>query len=136
MKVLVVEDDPNSLTVRAALLKAHGCEVLLAKDGTEGLGVFMREHVDVTVLDLGLPDIDGEQVLRRIREIQPDARVVVLTGRIDVPMYVQNQATAVLVKGSGAQALLDALAPQAKGGELLRSFHNLAKEVASRGIHF
>ena len=112
MRVLVIEDDPNSLIVRAALLKAHGCEVLLAEDGIEGLDVFMREHVDVTVLDLGLPGMDGEQVLRRIRSMEPDARVVVLTGRIDVSMYVQDQANVVLVKGSGAQALLDTLAKQ------------------------
>ncbi len=109
MTVLVVDDEQISVSIRADLLRLSGYDVLTAHTGGEGLDLFLRYRADVTVLDLVLPDLDGEDVLRRIREIQPDARVIVLTGRLDVPDYVQDQATAVLVKGSGAQALLDAI---------------------------
>ncbi len=109
MIVLLIDDAEASVKVRADMLRALGHQVLTAHTGGEGLNLFLREPVDVTVLDLGLPDMDGADVLRRIRSMQGDARVVVLSGRLSLPDYVVQMADAVIVKGSGAQALLDAL---------------------------
>ena len=109
MMVLLIDDAVASVNVRADLLRALGHEVFTAQTGAEGLDLFLRQPVGVTVLDLGLPDLDGEAVLRRMRAMQQDARVIVLTGRLDVPVYVEAEADAVLLKGVGGQALVDAL---------------------------
>ena len=109
MTVLLIDDEKLSVQVRAELLRTLGHDVLTAHTGKEGLEVVLRQPVDVVVLDLGLPDMDGEDVLRGIRSMQDDARVVVLSGRLAVSDYVVSAADAVVVKGSGAQALLDAL---------------------------
>lgn len=114
MTILVVEDDLASLQVRAGLLHVHGYDVRLAPTGARALEEFDKGGVDVIVLDLGLPDIDGEVVLHQIRAMQPDARIVVLTGRVHVPDSVLAEATEVVIKGSGVQLLLDAIAPPEK----------------------
>lgn len=109
MIVLLIDDERLSVQVRSDLLRTLGHEVISAHTGAEGLELFLRQPIDVTVLDLCLPDIDGETVLRRIRSMQEDARVIILTGRLDVPVYVDAEADVVLLKGVGARALLDAI---------------------------
>ena len=68
VKVLVVDDEPAILRALRAGLAARGDEVLLATTGQEAIDVTALENPDVVVLDLGLPDIDGVDVCRRIRE--------------------------------------------------------------------
>jgi two-component system KDP operon response regulator KdpE len=78
-KVLVVDDEPAILRAMRAALVARGHEALLATTGEEAIGMVATETPDVVVLDLGLPDIDGLEVCRRIREWS-DVPVVVLTA--------------------------------------------------------
>ena len=81
MRVLVVEDDPS---VRGALeraLRLEGYDATFCGTGSEGLEA-VRTHVpDVLVLDLGLPDIDGLEVCRRLRESGDRTPVLILTAR-------------------------------------------------------
>jgi DNA-binding response OmpR family regulator len=62
-----VEDDPAIARVLSRLLTRLGCAVVGAADGSEGVGIFDRETPDLVVLDLGLPGLDGWEVLRHIR---------------------------------------------------------------------
>jgi two-component system KDP operon response regulator KdpE len=66
-RVLVVDDDPALLRALRLGLNAAGHQVSLAVDGREGLAQATRSSPEVIVLDLGLPDIDGLEVCRRIR---------------------------------------------------------------------
>ncbi len=66
-KILIVDDEPNILATVAPLLRARGYEVLTAMTGRAALDLFDRDHADLIVLDLGLPDMDGVQVCRQIR---------------------------------------------------------------------
>ena len=66
-RVLVVDDDLSILRVVAANLRARGYEALTAASGTVALTVIETQQPDCIVLDLGLPDIDGLEVLRRLR---------------------------------------------------------------------
>src|SRR5215207_6317427 len=68
-RVLVVEDDPESLQMMGALLSLWGYEPKLAPDGTIGLTRAEQERPDVVLLDLGLPGIDGFEVARRLRRM-------------------------------------------------------------------
>jgi two-component system, OmpR family, KDP operon response regulator KdpE len=66
-RVLVVDDEPQILRALGINLRARGYEVDLAPDGERALDVAARNHPDVVVLDLGLPGIDGVDVIRGLR---------------------------------------------------------------------
>jgi two-component system, OmpR family, KDP operon response regulator KdpE len=67
-KVLVIDDDPSLLRALRLGLRAGGHDVITAIDGQEGIAQTALVSPDVVVLDLGLPDIDGQAVCRRIRQ--------------------------------------------------------------------
>ena len=79
---VVVEDDADVRNLVEAVLRQAGFEVHSASEGREGVDVVRREDAQVVTLDVGLPDIDGFEVLRRIRQFS-DAYVVMLTARTD-----------------------------------------------------
>jgi len=79
-RVLVVDDDPALLRTMAINLRAHGYEVVLAATGAEALRAAAGAHPDAVLLDLGLPDMDGQQVLEGIRGWSP-VPVIVLSAR-------------------------------------------------------
>jgi two-component system KDP operon response regulator KdpE len=66
-RVLVVDDEPQILRALGINLRARGYEVDLAPDGENALDLAARHHPDVVVLDLGLPGIDGVEVIRGLR---------------------------------------------------------------------
>ena len=79
-KVLIVEDDP---TIRAAVTRAltdKGYAVATAHTAMSGLQLAVSERPDVVVLDLGLPDLDGREVLRMIRAVSA-VPIIVATAR-------------------------------------------------------
>ena len=82
MKILIVDDDHDLLeAVGLGLqLQWQGVEVANATDGEQGLEVFFAESPDVVLLDVGLPRLDGFEVLRRIRAVS-DTPVLMLTAR-------------------------------------------------------
>jgi two-component system KDP operon response regulator KdpE len=79
-KVLVVDDEPALARALAINLRAHGWEVVTAADGRSALDAAATEHPDVIVLDLGLPDIDGTEVLAGLRG-WTKVPIVVLSAR-------------------------------------------------------
>jgi DNA-binding response OmpR family regulator len=66
-------------------LQAQGYTVYTASDGEEGIQLYrdQRDDIALVILDLGLPRVSGEQVLLRLKEINPDVRVMVATGYLD-----------------------------------------------------
>ena len=79
-RVLVVDDDAQILRTLRTSLRAHGYDVVVASDGEEALEVAASSAADVVVLDLGLPDIDGTEVIRRLRA-WTDVPVIILSVR-------------------------------------------------------
>ncbi len=67
-KVLIVDDEPDTLPLVQRILEADGYQVFEAKSGEEALALFEREHPDLILLDIILPQISGTQVLKLIRE--------------------------------------------------------------------
>lgn len=65
--VLLVDDEPALVSVLQPVLKAAGCTVTVASDGTDALRCLIAHDPDVVLLDLGLPDMDGKAVIRAIR---------------------------------------------------------------------
>jgi two-component system, OmpR family, KDP operon response regulator KdpE len=83
-RVLVVDDEASILRVVAANLRAHGYEALTAASGRAALTLIETNQPDCIVLDLGLPDVAGLEVLRRLRT-RATTPVVILTAHDDQP---------------------------------------------------
>src|SRR5258707_1835181 len=80
-KLLVVEDEPNILELLAASLRYAGFEVVTAAAGSEAVQVAQRHRPDLIVLDVMLPDMDGFEVLHRLRGGGTPTPVLFLTAR-------------------------------------------------------
>jgi CheY-like chemotaxis protein len=80
MKILVVDDNTDSADMLAALLCRRGHQVQVAYDGPAALDQVAQLGPDVVLLDLGLPEMDGYEVARRVRAEHPDVQLVALTG--------------------------------------------------------
>jgi two-component system KDP operon response regulator KdpE len=81
-RILIVDDEPQILRALRINLTARQYDVVTATDGTQALHAAGEDHPDLVVLDLGLPDIDGVEVIRRLRGWTP-VPIVVLSGRAD-----------------------------------------------------
>lgn len=106
--VLVVEDDDASRRALAAALRNEGCRVLEAADGVAGLEIAAREPLDLVVLDLVLPRLDGEHMLARLRSGNDVALIVVSAkrGEDDRVTALDLGADDYLVKPFGVRELL------------------------------
>ncbi len=80
--VLIIDDEEAVRVIAAAALRRHGLSVITAPDGIEGLRLYKEQTGPVTaiLLDLTMPGISGEETLRRLRQINPDQRVIVMSG--------------------------------------------------------
>lgn len=65
--ILCIEDNPDNMLLVRRVLTSRGYSLLEAKNGTEGLSVAERQKVDLILLDINLPDLDGYEVARRLR---------------------------------------------------------------------
>ncbi len=81
--VLLVEDDPAVQEVLREMCRLDGFTVEVAATGQLAQQRFADQPTDVVVLDLGLPDVDGLEVAKRIRQIRPAVGIVLLSGHID-----------------------------------------------------
>lgn len=80
MRVLVIDDEPQILRALRINLRARRFDVVTAVDGTTGLAAVRAEDPELVILDLGLPDMDGVDILRQMRTWS-DVPVIVLSGR-------------------------------------------------------
>lgn len=100
-KLLVVEDDDAIGGVLESTLRLHGYEVSWQRDGRTALAAAADGGIDFVLLDLGLPDLDGVEVCRRLRAELPGAVLVILTARqeeMDVVVGLEAGADDYLTK--------------------------------------
>src|SRR5690349_863764 len=108
-RILVVEDDLSILTGVSMNLRFEGYEVLQAQDGRTGLAKALDEAPDLLVLDLMLPELNGYEVIRELRQRGRDTPVVVLSARgqeSDKILGLNLGADDYVVKPFGLQELL------------------------------
>jgi CheY-like chemotaxis protein len=114
ISVLAVDDEPGLLRIVTRVLgEVSGYHVVTAGGGVEALQTFERERFDVVVADLMMPDIKGDEMVRRLRHRAPDVRVLYVTGFVDAlfkdrPLLWDGEAF--LEKPFRAEALLEAVA--------------------------
>lgn len=81
-KILIVEDDRNISNFIQTILETSGYQVLTAERCQQGILVFTSHIPDLVVLDLGLPDMDGEEFIRQVRQVSI-VPIIVLSARTD-----------------------------------------------------
>ena len=84
MRLLIVEDDPDIVEFLELGLSAHGFRCVNTGDGEEGASLALGGDVDIVLLDVMLPGIDGLEVLERIRARRPGLPVLILTARDEI----------------------------------------------------
>ncbi len=89
-QVLIVDDDRQVRDVLHEIFLSHGYKCTLATDGREGLELFQATRPPLTVTDVKMPVMDGLEFLRRIRGLDPDAAVIMLTGVGDVKTAIES----------------------------------------------
>jgi DNA-binding NtrC family response regulator len=89
VRVLFVDDEEKFLKGMGTRLSLRGFEVLAFVSGAEALAHAEAEPFDVALLDLKMPGMDGEDVLKKLRERDPAAEVIILTGHGSIPSAVQ-----------------------------------------------
>jgi two-component system, response regulator, stage 0 sporulation protein F len=90
MKILVVDDEPSIRLLLNEALRDEGYEVYLAEDGLEGLEIFGKISIDLVILDLRMPEMDGFEALRQIKENKSYIPVILFTSYGE---YKQDFAT-------------------------------------------
>ena len=89
MRILIIEDDEAIARVLQRGLRAHGHQTVLAETGEDGVLLSTDETVELTILDISLPGLNGHQVLERIRSSRPRLPVLMLTARADLDSKVK-----------------------------------------------
>ncbi|HEY52878.1 MAG TPA: response regulator transcription factor [Caldilineae bacterium] len=108
LRALVVDDEPQTLKYIGANLRARGYDVLTAADGREALKVFDENIIDLIILDIMMPGLDGFQVCQAIRR-RSDTPVIILSARgqeNDIVRALDLGADDYLTKPFGAAELL------------------------------
>ena len=108
LRILIVDDEKTIRLFLKATLVAHGYNVYEAKDGTEAMKHAIYSYPDVIILDLGLPDMDGIKVVRRIRE-RSKIPIIILSVR-------ESESDKIAALDAGAD---DYLTKPFKVGEML-----------------
>ncbi|MFN4164581.1 MAG: response regulator [Ferrovibrio sp.] len=79
-RILVVDDNAEFGRILQAHLTAHGHEVVAAKDGEQGLALIERETFDIVLTDILMPQRDGIEVLRQVKQRWPSLPVIAVSG--------------------------------------------------------
>lgn len=83
-KILIVDDEEIIVRLLSMSLKSDGYETVAAYSGQEGLDVFQAESPDIVVTDIKMPGMDGLELLKKIKEIDPEKEVIIVTGHGDI----------------------------------------------------
>lgn len=84
VRVLLVDDEKDFLETLVKRLRKRGLDVLSASGGAQAVEIVGKEPIDVVVLDVKMPDMDGIETLGQIKKAAPGAEVIMLTGHADV----------------------------------------------------
>ena len=131
-KIIIVEDDPGISKYLQAALRSHGYDILLAPDGKTALEMIASHCPDVLLLDLGLPDRDGLDLIQKVRE-SDTVPIIVLSARSNERDKVEALdlgANDYITKPFGTEELL------ARIRAVLRSHRHSEEEESSPGGKF
>lgn len=142
VRILVVDDEPQLRRLLDISLRAQGYQVISAASGAEGLEKLAHSGADLVVLDIGLPDLDGHQVLARLREWSqvPVIMLTVRGGEAEKVAALDAGANDYVTKPFGTQELMARIRvllrhkPADGGGDELYDDGRLRIDLAKREV--
>lgn len=108
--LLCVDDDLMGLHVRKLALASAGYRVLTAAGGAEALRIFAGQPVAAVLLDYKMPEMNGAEMARRMRELKPRVPIVMLSAYFDLPPEAAALADAVMSKIAPPPELFELIA--------------------------
>lgn len=111
-RVLLVDDEEGIRKVVSIALKDAGYEVWTAENGEQGLDLFRRQQPPLVLTDIKMPGMDGIEVLRRIKELETDSEVIIITGHGEMELAIsalQLEASDFITKPIHDEALFISL---------------------------
>jgi two-component system, chemotaxis family, chemotaxis protein CheY len=118
-KILIVDDSSMSRRMMRRIVESAGYDVVEAEEGAAGLEQYFLEKPDLVFLDLTMKDMYGLEVLEKLREMDPDARVIIASADI-------QDSTREMVQAAGANAFINKpLSPE----KVLQAMESVINEV-------
>jgi CheY-like chemotaxis protein len=107
-RVLLVDDEPQQLELRAQVLRLCGFSVLTASGSVEAMTIISngRERIDVAVLDYQMPIMNGCRLAERLRSCRPEVKIILHSGAIDIPRREMTSVDAFVPKNEGIATLI------------------------------
>lgn len=133
-RVLIVDDEASLRRVFAHMLEREGHTVVQAADGLQAVEAVMAEQFDVILADIRMPGMTGIQLLRRVREHDPDVPVVLITGNPSIDtaaQAVEMGAMKYLTKPVAPTDLIAMVAQATKTGRIVRLRRRLAESAGN-----
>ncbi len=88
-KILLIDDEPDIVRVLGISLKADGYQVIPALSGAEGLEAFAKDKPQIVITDIKMPGMDGIEVLEKIKRLDPNTEVIIITGHGDIDNTIE-----------------------------------------------
>ena len=114
-RILVIDDDENITKVVAAILRDKGYSVDIAGSGNEAIKKTQKNHYDLMLIDIRLPDMEGTELLTKIRDTTPKIRKIIVTGypTLDNAVTAVNKgADAYVMKPFDVEKMLETVKEQ------------------------
>src|SRR5512138_74450 len=134
-RVLVIDDEPAMTEWLKILLEHEGYEVRTALIGARGEELFRTWRPDAVVTDMMLPDVDGIELVRKFKQLDPEAEVIVVTGQGNIPRSVEAVKAGAfdfLEKPIDAERLIDKLEKAIKQKSLVDENEQLKQKLQDR----
>ena len=90
IRILIVDDEYQLIDAFRKKLSKEGMEVLVALNGKDAINIIKNESIDIGLFDIRLPDINGVDLLGKLKEMQPTAEVIMLTGHASVDTAIKS----------------------------------------------
>jgi len=104
-QILLVDDNKSGLAARKAVLEEVGHRVTTASGAEDALEAFAKGGIHVVVTDYRMPRMDGVELIRRIREVQPDIPVILLSGYVEALGLSESNTGADIVVSKSANEI-------------------------------
>jgi len=101
--ILLIDDDAFFRGVFRRMLQGGDHSVIEAEGGVEGIEAYTQHHPDVTIVDIFMPDMEGGEVIRRLKQIDSHARIIAISGRTG---FHEDMDYVDRIKMLGAKAIL------------------------------
>src|SRR5919107_1743704 len=129
-RVLAIDDEPAMTEWLKILLEHAGYEVKTALIGTRGEELFKTWHPDSVITDMMLPDVDGIELVRKFKQLDPESEVIVITGQGNIPRSVEA------VKAGAFDFLEKPSVAASEANILIQGENGTGKELIANAIHY